>query len=61
MLRFGIYKENTNPKKKDSDGNMKKFELEVLKKAKSVYDISFVPVSEVAKDSVEWQCIQQNQ
>ena len=61
MLRFGIYKENTNPKKKDSDGNMKKYDLEVLKKAKSVYDIAFVPISEVAKDSVEWQCLQQNQ
>ena len=61
MLRFGIYKENTDPKKKDKDGNMKKFDLEVLKKAKSVYDISFVQMPDVARDSVEWQCIQQNQ
>jgi hypothetical protein len=61
MLRFGVYKENTNPKKKEPDGSMKKFELEVLKKAKSVYTISFLKVSELEPGSVEWQCIQENQ
>lgn len=60
MLRFGVYKENTNPKKKDKDGEMKKFELEVLKKAKSVYTISFLQISELDPGSVEWQCIQEN-
>lgn len=60
MLRFGVYKENTDPKKKDEDGVMKKFELEVLKKAKSVYNISFMQVSELDPGSVEWQCIQAN-
>jgi hypothetical protein len=61
MLRFGIYKENTNPKKKERDGSMKKFELEILKKAKSVYDIVFLQLSELARDSVEWQCIMQQE
>jgi hypothetical protein len=60
MLRFGVYKENTNPKKKDQDGLMKKFELEVLKKAKSIYTISFLNMAELALGSVEWQCIQEN-
>ena len=60
MLRFGIYKENANPKKKDRDGEMKKFDLEVLKKAKSVYTISFLKMSELDLGSVEWQCIQEN-
>jgi len=60
MLRFGVYKENTDPKKKDKDGVMKKFELEVLKKTKSVYNISFIQASELDPGSVEWQCIQAN-
>lgn len=60
MLRFGVYKENTNPKKKEPDGSMKKFELEVLKKAKSVYTILFLNESELDSGSVEWQCIQEN-
>ena len=58
-LRFGIYKENVNPKRKERDGNVKKFDLEILKKSKSVYDIAFLQMSELAPDSVEWQCIQQ--
>lgn len=60
MLRFGIYRENTNPKKKDQDGEMKKYELEVLKKAKWIYTISFKNISELDQGSVEWQCIQEN-
>ena len=38
ILRFGIYKEN--PKKKKPDG--RKYDLEILKKSKSIYDISFL-------------------
>ncbi|NOJ27656.1 MAG: hypothetical protein DA330_06565 [Nitrososphaera sp.] len=60
MLRFGTYKENTNPKKKDKDGNVMKYDLDLLKKAKSIYDISFKQISELSTDSVELQCIQQN-
>lgn len=52
ILRFGILKP---PKKKDQ-----KYDLEVLKKQKSVYDIAFVQFSDLAPDSVEWQCIQEN-
>lgn len=55
ILRFGIYKENP---KKDDKGS--KYNLEVLKKAKSVYDITFAKYGELAQDSVEWQCIQEN-
>ncbi len=60
ILRFGIYKENTNPKKKEKDGTIKKYDLEILKKFKSVYDISFLQLSDLSPDSVEWQCIQEN-
>ncbi|MER3407449.1 MAG: hypothetical protein C4292_01160 [Nitrososphaera sp.] len=58
-LRFGIYKENTNPKNKDRDGQMKKYDLEILKKSKYVYDITFRKIEDLATESVEWQCIQQ--
>ena len=57
MLRFGVYKENVNPKRKERDGSMKKFDLEILKKSKSVYDIAFLQLHDIARDSVEWQCI----
>lgn len=60
MLRFGIYKENTNPKKKEKDGSVKKYDLEVLKKAKSVYEISFTPLTDLSPDSIEWRCIQES-
>ncbi|MEO9294261.1 MAG: hypothetical protein ABI347_01525 [Nitrososphaera sp.] len=59
MLRFGIYKENTNPKKKEKDGTVRKYDLEVLKKAKSVYEISFTAIEDLSQDSVEWRCIQE--
>lgn len=59
-LRFGIYKENTDPKKKEPDGSMKKFELEVLRKAKSVYIVLFSKASELDPGSVEWKCLQEN-
>jgi hypothetical protein len=54
ILRFGIYKEN--PKKNEGS----KYDLEVLKKSKSVYYIAFLKYYELAKDSIEWQCIQDN-
>ena len=54
-LRFGIY--NENPKKKKEG---QKYELEILKKSKSVYDIAFLQHSELAPDSIEWQCIRDN-
>lgn len=54
ILRFGIYKEGV--KKKDGS----KYDLEVLKKSKSVYDIAFLKHVELAQDSIEWQCIQEN-
>jgi hypothetical protein len=57
ILRFGIY--NDNPKKKKKDGS--KYDLEVLKKTKSVYDIGFVPLSELKPDSVEAMCIKENE
>lgn len=53
ILRFGIIKEG---KKKGGS----KYDLEVLKKSKSVYDIMFLKYEELASDSVEWQCIQEN-
>jgi hypothetical protein len=52
ILRFGIYKDNA---KKDT-----KYDLEVLKKSKSVYDIAFVKYSELSPESIEWKCIQEN-
>jgi hypothetical protein len=58
-LRFGIYKELPKPKV-ERDGSVKKFDLEVLKKSKSVYDINFVKIVDLAPDGVEWKCIQEN-
>jgi hypothetical protein len=54
ILRFGIYKEGAKKKGRS------KYDLEVLKKSKSVYDIAFAKYEELAPDSVEWQCIQEN-
>ncbi len=50
ILRFGIYKETA---RRD-----KKYDLEILKKSKSVYDIAFLQYSELSPDSIEWQGIQ---
>jgi hypothetical protein len=52
ILRFGIYKEN--PKKEDD----KKYDLEILKKSKSIYDIAFLKYEELSPESIEWQCIE---
>ena len=54
ILRFGIYKEGV----KKNDGS--KYDLEVLKKSKSVYDITFVKYEDLSPESLEWQCIQEN-
>ena len=55
ILRFGIYKEN--PKKKDGS----KYDLEILKKSKSVYDIKFIAYSDLEPNSVEAGCIRENE
>jgi hypothetical protein len=52
ILRFGIYKENKKRK------NEEEFDLELLKKSKSVFDIKFVQYSDLSIDSIEWRCIQ---
>ncbi|MCI0565508.1 MAG: hypothetical protein MN733_44155 [Nitrososphaera sp.] len=55
ILRFGIYKENGKIRK---DGS--KYDLQILKKSKSVYDIAFLQYADLSQDSVEWKCIQEN-
>jgi hypothetical protein len=55
IVRFGIYKENK--KRKDDD---EKFDLELLKKSKSVYDIKFLQYYDLTSESIEWRCIQTN-
>ena len=55
ILRFGIYKEN--PKKKDEN---KSYDLEILKKTKSIYDIAFLKYEELSPKTIEWQCIEEN-
>ena len=57
ILRFGIYKEN--PKKKDHDDD-RRYNLEILKKSKSVYDIAFLKYEELSPESSEWRCIEEN-
>lgn len=55
ILRFGIYK--ANPKKKEGG----KYDLEILKKTKSVYDIKFIPFSQLEPHSLEATCISENE
>jgi hypothetical protein len=55
ILRFGVYKENPN-KKPDS----RKYDLEIFKKSKSVYDISFLRYEELEQQSIERRCIEEN-
>jgi len=55
ILRFGVYKEN--PKKDKKEKDKKKFDLELLKKHKTVYDIQFMDFSNLSKDSVEMSYI----
>ena len=59
ILRFGIYKEK-NPKKKKEEDDDRKYDLEILKKSKSVYDIAFWRYEELSPESIEWQCIEEN-
>jgi len=51
-LRFGIYKEDAT--------DYKKYNLEILRKSKSIYDIAFLQYSKLMCESIEWQCIQEN-
>lgn len=53
IVRFGIYKPNS--KKGDSG-----YDLELLKKSKSVYDVKFLNMSELLPDSTEAACIRVN-
>lgn len=53
IVRFGIYKPNA---KKSAAG----YDLELLKKSKSVYDVNFLKVGELTPGSVEYTCIQVN-
>lgn len=56
LLRFGIYK--GNPGREASKHDKKKFDLELLKKHKTVYDIKFVDdISGLSTDSIEFSCI----
>jgi hypothetical protein len=50
VLRFGVYKPNP---KKGTDG----YDLELLKKNKSVYDLQFLKADELQRNSVEYNCI----
>jgi hypothetical protein len=51
ILRFGVYK-------KTFDHN--EYNLEILKKSKSVYDIIFLKYTQLAPDSIEAHCIKEN-
>jgi hypothetical protein len=57
ILRFGIYKENRKRKAEEDE----KFDLELLKKSKTVYDIKFLRYSDLTTDSIAWKCIHRNQ
>jgi hypothetical protein len=54
ILRFGVYKENL---KKEGDN---KYDLEILKKSKSIYDIAFLEYEKLSPESIEWECIEEN-
>lgn len=58
ILRFGIYKEN--PKKEKKENESKKFDLELLKKHKTVYDIQFIDFSNLSANSIEMSYIVQD-
>jgi hypothetical protein len=60
ILRFGIYKEKNPKKNEEEDDDDRKYDLEILKKSKSVYDIAFLRYEELSPESIEWQCIEQN-
>jgi hypothetical protein len=52
-LRFAIYKENKNKERIDN-----KFDLELLKRSKSIFDIKFLNYFDLPSDSIESKCIQ---
>lgn len=56
ILRFGIYKENPKKVNRENDKN-KKFDLKLLKKHKTVYDIQFMSFSSLSSDSIEMSYI----
>jgi hypothetical protein len=58
ILRFGIYREKNLKKKEEEDD--KKYDLEILKKSKSIYDIAFLKYEQLSPESIEWQCIEEN-
>ncbi len=66
ILRFGVYKENAmttageSNKDREEEEKKKKFNLEILRKSKSVYDIAFLQYSALDPNATEWQCIQEN-
>jgi hypothetical protein len=55
ILRFGVYKG-----KKLEKGDDKKYDLEILKKSKSIYDIAFLNYDDLPRGSIELQCIEEN-
>ncbi len=55
ILRFGVYKKK-NLKKE----NEEKYDLEILKKSKSIYDIAFLNNTDLSPGSIERQCIEEN-
>ena len=55
ILRFGIYKEKTNT---NNEVNIP--DLELLKASKSVYDIQFLKLSDLAPGSIERECVERN-
>jgi hypothetical protein len=59
ILRFGIYKENSK-KKEGEEEEDRKYDLEILKKSKSIYDIAFLRYEELSAESIEWKCIEEN-
>ena len=60
ILRFGIYKEKNLKKKQKEKEEDKKYDLEILKKSKSIYDIAFLKYEQLSPESIEWQCIEEN-
>lgn len=55
ILRFGIYKQN--PKKERNEEAKKKFDLQLLKKNKTIYDIKFMNFSSLSTESIEMNYI----
>jgi hypothetical protein len=52
ILRFGVYKERNT-----QNEYQQMFDLELLKRSKSIYDIKFIDYSALIVGSIEWKCI----